>query len=295
MKLLTFSRTFIFLVLWIGIAFSIVYAAVNYAEYFPNWSTVYQSQQNWWTNPVPIPYWWYNRKEIVTPDGICRITSTTSTLTFVPTRTLEEWTAYKNHLPAGITLDYCTPLTYSWQSAMWPCSASCGPWVQYGSAWCQRSDGEKVSQTYCSWWQPAVSQGCNVTSCDWCTVNLWSPDSYLCTDAYYWNWCPYPEVSPAPYKRAIVHTEAECGASNYYQVYNAAVFQYYHYTPTYVNPWTPVNGYCGSANGWTFSTTPTTNLCSAGTASLVTLSWSSWLWSCYGASSGSNVNCNANK
>ena len=33
---------------------------------------------------------------------------------------------------------------------------------------------------------------------------------------------------------------------------------------------TPVNGQCGSANGGTFTSAPTTNLCSVGTASAVT-------------------------
>ena len=55
-----------------------------------------------------------------------------------------------------------------------------------------------------------------------------------------------------------------------------------------------VNGQCGSANGGTFETAPTDNLCSAGNASTVTGS-GPWYWTCNGINSGSNANCSANK
>lgn len=56
----------------------------------------------------------------------------------------------------------------------------------------------------------------------------------------------------------------------------------------------PVNGVCGSSNGGTFSAIPTTNLCSAGTATTVTGS-GPWSWSCQGSNNGTNVTCSANK
>jgi hypothetical protein len=53
-----------------------------------------------------------------------------------------------------------------------------------------------------------------------------------------------------------------------------------------------VNGACGSANTGTFSMAPNTNLCSAGTASLVT-NPGSWTWSCNGEYGGTNASCSA--
>ena len=55
---------------------------------------------------------------------------------------------------------------------------------------------------------------------------------------------------------------------------------------------TPVNGACGSANGKTFPTSPTTNLCSAGTPSAVTAS-DHWNWTCAGANGGTTASCAA--
>ena len=55
----------------------------------------------------------------------------------------------------------------------------------------------------------------------------------------------------------------------------------------------PINGNCGSANGGTFTTVPTANLCSAGTASAVSGS-GPWTWSCTGSSGGTTANCSAN-
>ena len=62
-----------------------------------------------------------------------------------------------------------------------------------------------------------------------------------------------------------------------------------------MNPVTPaaVNGACGTANGQSFSTAPMDNLCSVGTASLVTGSGTSWSWACNGLYGGSNNSCSA--
>jgi hypothetical protein len=56
----------------------------------------------------------------------------------------------------------------------------------------------------------------------------------------------------------------------------------------------PVNGQCGSSNGGTFSTAPTTNLCNVGNFSGMTGS-GPWLWYCYGTNGGTNATCSANK
>ena len=54
----------------------------------------------------------------------------------------------------------------------------------------------------------------------------------------------------------------------------------------------PVNGTCGSASGGTFSTAPSTNLCSIGTASAMTGS-GPWTWTCPGSDGGADANCSA--
>ncbi len=55
-----------------------------------------------------------------------------------------------------------------------------------------------------------------------------------------------------------------------------------------------INGVCGSANGQTFASPPTSNLCSAGNASSVTGN-GPWYWTCYGINGGSNDSCSAQK
>ncbi|MGD0894371.1 MAG: Ig-like domain-containing protein [Terracidiphilus sp.] len=58
-----------------------------------------------------------------------------------------------------------------------------------------------------------------------------------------------------------------------------------------------VNGTCGTANGLASSTAPAGNLCSTGTASLVTEPYSAgsygWAWSCNGEYGGTNASCSA--
>lgn len=53
-----------------------------------------------------------------------------------------------------------------------------------------------------------------------------------------------------------------------------------------------VNGICGSANGTTVSTAPTTNLCNAGTPSAVS-GTGPWTWTCSGSNGGTDASCTA--
>ncbi len=55
----------------------------------------------------------------------------------------------------------------------------------------------------------------------------------------------------------------------------------------------PTNGACGSANGGTFSTAPTSNLCQSGNPTAVAGS-GPWNWSCEGLNGGTTQNCSAN-
>jgi len=54
----------------------------------------------------------------------------------------------------------------------------------------------------------------------------------------------------------------------------------------------PVNGVCGSSNESSFSSIPTTNLCSYGTASSLSGS-GPWSWSCAGLNGGTTASCSA--
>ena len=55
-----------------------------------------------------------------------------------------------------------------------------------------------------------------------------------------------------------------------------------------------INGSCGSSNKESLTSTPTANLCTAGTASTVTGS-GPWSWSCAGSSGGTTATCSATK
>jgi YD repeat-containing protein len=54
----------------------------------------------------------------------------------------------------------------------------------------------------------------------------------------------------------------------------------------------PANGACGTSNGGTFATAPTTSLCTSGTSSSVT-GTGPWYWTCNGTDGGASVNCSA--
>jgi hypothetical protein len=56
-----------------------------------------------------------------------------------------------------------------------------------------------------------------------------------------------------------------------------------------------VNGACGSSNGQTFSSAPTTNLCNSGTATTVNVNGSGWMWQCMGSIVGTAAVCTAQK
>src|SRR6516162_5147784 len=54
-----------------------------------------------------------------------------------------------------------------------------------------------------------------------------------------------------------------------------------------------VSGQCGSADGVSRTSAPTTNMCSAGTAGAVSDIGSLWTWSCVGTNAGSTASCSA--
>jgi hypothetical protein len=56
---------------------------------------------------------------------------------------------------------------------------------------------------------------------------------------------------------------------------------------------TLANGACGTSNGKALSAAPTTDLCTAGTASAVTTGSGSYGWSCAGTGGGTTASCSA--
>ncbi|CAK0777291.1 hypothetical protein CCP4SC76_6310002 [Gammaproteobacteria bacterium] len=54
------------------------------------------------------------------------------------------------------------------------------------------------------------------------------------------------------------------------------------------------NGSCGSSNGQSFSSAPSSGLCNSGTTSSVT-GYGPWYWSCAGSNGGSTASCSASK
>jgi hypothetical protein len=56
---------------------------------------------------------------------------------------------------------------------------------------------------------------------------------------------------------------------------------------------TPVNGSCGTATNQSFTSAPTTGLCTLGTANRVTTGTSTFTWTCAGTNGGNPANCSA--
>jgi len=84
---------------------------------------------------------------------------------------------------------------------------------------------------------------------------------------------------------SLCQTEGTCEAANWNWCTNVC--------QSAACPGTPVNGVCGSADGVTVSSPPTTNLCTAGNAGTVTKPSDSYIWDCVGTGGGSTDNCSA--
>ncbi|XRB04552.1 TNFR-Cys domain-containing protein [Pycnococcus provasolii] len=68
------------------------------------------------------------------------------------------------------------PVTYSYTTGSWSsCSASCGGGTQTRSVACKRSDGQSVSDSYCSESLPSTSQSCNTQACATTTTTTNAP------------------------------------------------------------------------------------------------------------------------
>jgi hypothetical protein len=56
--------------------------------------------------------------------------------------------------------------SYAWKTGPWSsCSKTCGGGTQTRSVWCERNNGTKVADSYCTGTSPATSQACNTQPC----------------------------------------------------------------------------------------------------------------------------------
>ncbi len=56
--------------------------------------------------------------------------------------------------------------SYAWKTGPWSsCSKTCGGGTQSRSVWCERDNGTKVADSYCTGTVPATSQVCNTQPC----------------------------------------------------------------------------------------------------------------------------------
>jgi hypothetical protein len=219
-----FSSFFIILLISSG-----VYSAINYSEYFPNGSTVVQSQSNGWTSPVN-----WNTKEIMTSEWCKKITSSQGQMIFIPTKTINEWNSFKNSVAYTVSISEC--YTYAWNTGWWwSCSATCWWWTQSRVVNCQRNDGTTISDSYCTETKPTATQGCNTQVCpgpydgwggwyksiaEYCPRSPWwyGPDS--CPKKWL-NWNTQAEFYTALGPSYCIPQGSDC----YYRLFNDA--QYY--------------------------------------------------------------------
>jgi hypothetical protein len=174
MKKYHISRIFLISV-WCILMSGAIYATINYAELFPNGSTVVQSQVNGWTTPLS----WVS-KEVMTPEGCQKITSTLSYVYHIPTRSMAEWVSFRDHLPSGVSVASCIVAI----------NAICG-WSQntcivWSPSW--------YSAGLCGWsqtWSCLGTNGWNNVNCSIANnpcLTLQYQSTWVC-GGMYWNNC----------------------------------------------------------------------------------------------------------
>lgn len=162
------QNTFLKKILWIIPIIGILTTfAINYNEYFPNGSTIYQNSNSGWVTPVSGA-----SKEIITPEWCKKITGNWASKMFIPTRNSTEWNAFKTSAAGNnITISECT----------YYCPAKVADGYSLG----QWAENELVTKT------KTITHGsCSRTfQCDK-TSTMWIPTtdpSCNCNPWYIWN------------------------------------------------------------------------------------------------------------
>ncbi|HVN98281.1 MAG TPA: DNRLRE domain-containing protein, partial [Syntrophorhabdaceae bacterium] len=117
------------------------------------------------------------------------------------------------------------------------------------------------------------------------------------SDGSSWGaWTSYGSVTTAPWTISFTYPSG----AGYYEFYSVGIDAAGNVslTPTTAQASTlysplAANGQCGSSNGGTFTTAPSSNLCSSGTGTSVS-GTGPWTWSCSGSNGGSDASCLAN-
>ena len=182
---------------------------------------------------------------------------------------------------------------------------------------CNAGTASSVSGTGPWNWSCGGSNGGTAASCS-AQISSISPDGTiitaptgsLVTSAGTWTFGPNQQPGETGQYQILLNGRTAWPNGEGYaarmEVANGGVLYTYN---SYVNGWwiwtgsawasssappgtAPVNGTCGASNGATLTNQPTTNLCSAGTASSVS-GTGPWSWSCFGTNGGSTASCSA--
>ncbi|MFA5087173.1 MAG: PKD domain-containing protein [Candidatus Paceibacterota bacterium] len=209
--------------------------------------------------------------------GLCNA-GTPSAVAFDNSSTIEGKGTWSNVYSWTCDGGTSTPITWCYaykQPTVNPSSATTCSSFTY-SAWgaCQSNNTQTrsvigSSPSGCTGGSPYTVQSCNYT-----------PTPTTCTSFDYsaWGAC---QSNNTQTRSVIGSSPSGCVGGNPITTQSCSYAQ-------------PQNGVCGSANGQSFVSAPTANLCIVGTT-LGAQGLGPWTWTCNGSNGGANVQCNANK
>ena len=153
----------------------------------------------------------------------------------------------------------------------------------------------------------AAATAVNETASGWQTVVLTAPISIQAGTIYVASYhAPNGHYADDQNYFAKAYSNSPLSAPIGAGVYTyASTSQFPNRTWNYSNYWVDIvfkpasspsliNGACGSSNGASLTSAPTTNLCTAGAASTVSGS-GPWVWTCAGSGGGTTATCSATK
>lgn len=174
------------------------------------------------------------------------------------------------------------PVVYEWNIGDWGgCSATtCNTsGTETRSVTCRTTAGAPAADSACSQPKPQTTRPCSARACNACALP--------------WG----GSIGHGQSVPAFQASQVACGQTCQQQARacNDGVLNGSFTNQNCSVASCAVNGACGSANGQTFQTAPTTNLCNSGTASSVSSGAASFTWTCSGQGGGSNASCSALK